>query len=211
MRASLRIGWIRRLCVVAAIGAALESRSNAENLPVVLDVEYQPFVAQVKRVIDALELLGQPLDRDERARLTAALDSTGGESAIRAIQGVLDARSLIGIEINAESRVKSSPGPVRPRLVQNGWSVFLVKVDNQAGVTAELAADSPNAAPLYKQSTGRAEPKATIRPTDVVQRHRPTYPCSMTARSGVSLSGLGGSNTTGSIQIYRRDSGKREA
>ena len=79
MRASLRIGWIRRLCVVAAIGAALESRSNAENLPVVLDVEYQPFVAQVKRVIDALELLGQPLDRDERTRLTAALDQMNAE------------------------------------------------------------------------------------------------------------------------------------
>ena len=70
----------------------MESRSHAENLPVVLDVEFQPLVAQVKRVIDALEMLGQPLDRDEKARLTAALDSTGGESSIRAIQNVLDAR-----------------------------------------------------------------------------------------------------------------------
>ena len=61
MRASLRSGWIRRLCVVVAVGAALESRSHAENLPVVLDVEFQPVVAQVKRVIDALECWGSRL------------------------------------------------------------------------------------------------------------------------------------------------------
>ena len=77
---------------------------------------------------------------------------------------------MIGIEINAESRVKSSQGPARPRLVQNGWSVFLVKVHNEAGVTAELAAESPNAGPVYKQSTNSAEPKTSIRPADVVQR-----------------------------------------
>ena len=96
MRASLRSGWIRRLCVVVVVGAAMESRSDAENLPIVVDVEFQPLVAQVKRVVDALEMLGQPLDRDEKARLTAALDSTGGESSIRAIQSVLDARTPDG-------------------------------------------------------------------------------------------------------------------
>ena len=208
MRASLRSGWIRRLCVVVVVGAAMESRSDAENLPIVLDVEYQPLVAQVKRVIDALEMLGQPLDRDEKARLTAALDSTGGESSIRAIQNVLDARSLIGIEINPESRVKSSPGPARPRLVQNGWSVFLVKVDNQAGVTAELAAESPNAASLYKRSTGRAQPTAAIRPTDVVQRWADISMFNDRPLKS-SLSGLRLEYRI--IQVYSRDSGKREA
>ena len=37
-------------------------------------------------------------------------------------------------------------------------------------MTAELAAESPNAGPLYRQSTGRAEPKDSIRPAEVVQR-----------------------------------------
>ena len=208
MRASLRSGWIRRLCVVVAVGAALESRSHAENLPVVLDVEFQPVVAQVKRVIDALEMLGQPLDRDEKARLTAALDSTGGESSLRAIQNVLDARCLIGVEINAESRVKSAPGPARPRLVQNGWTVFLVKVDNQAGVTAELAAESPNAAPLYKRSTGRAEPQVSVRPTDVVRRWADVSMFNDRPLKR-SLSGLRLEYRI--VQIYSRDSGKREA
>ena len=163
---------------------------------------------QVKRVADALEMLGQPLDGEEKARLKAALDSTGGESSIRAIQNVLDARTLIGVEINPESRVKSSAGPARPRLVQNGWSVFLVKVDNQAGVTAELAAESPNAAPLYKQSTGRAEPKTTIRPADVIQRWADISMFNDRPLKR-SLSGLRLEYRI--IQIYSRDSGKREA
>ena len=37
-------------------------------------------------------------------------------------------RAKGGVAINPESRVKSTQGAARPRLVQNGWSVFLVKV-----------------------------------------------------------------------------------
>ena len=103
------LAW--RITWVVALWAAAHSTSRAENLPVVLDVEFQPLSAQVKRVIEALEMLGQPLARDEKARLEQALDSTGPESAIRAIQNVLDQHCLIGIEINPESRVKASQGP----------------------------------------------------------------------------------------------------
>ena len=124
------------------------------------------------------------------------------------MQEILDAHCLVGVEINPESRVKSTQGPAQPRLVQNGWSVFLVKVNNQAGVTAELVAESPNAAPLYRQSTGRAEPKASIRPADVVQRWADVvmYRDRPLKRflSGLSLEYR-------IVQIYSRDAGKREA
>jgi hypothetical protein len=188
--------------------AAVGSTSRADNLPIVLDVEFQPLSAQVKRVIEALEMLGQPLERDQKARLEQALESTGGEPAIRAIQNVLDDHCLIGIDINPESRVKSSPGPARPRLVQNGWSVFLVKVRNEAGVTAELAAHSPNAAPLYRQSTGSAEPKASIRPSEVIQRWADVIMFNDRPLKR-SLSGLNLEYRL--VQIYSRDAGKREA
>ena len=39
---------------------------------------------------------------------------------------------------------------------------FLVKVHNEAGVTAPLAAESENAAPLYKRSTGSPAPETTV-------------------------------------------------
>ena len=164
MQASLRSSWLWSLIGTITWLTSWHAVAWADELPVVRDVEFQPLSAQVRRVVEALEMLGEPLGKDEAARLDRALDSTGPESAIRTIQEVLDRHCLIGIEINPESRVKAVQGPAQPRLVQNGWSVFLVKVHNEAGVTAELAAVSPNAEPIYKQSTNRAEPKPSISP-----------------------------------------------
>jgi hypothetical protein len=187
---------------------AASSTGRADNLPVVSDVEFQPLSAQAKRIADALELLGQPLSRAEKTRLDKAIDSTGGAAAIREIQEILDPHCLVGIEINAESRVKSTQGPALPRLVQSGWSVFLVKVHNQAGVTAELVAKCPNAAPLYFQSSGRAEPKTSIRPSEIVQRWADLAlykdPPLKKSLSGLSLEYR-------ILQIFSRDAGKREA
>ena len=182
--------------------------ARGDDLPIVRDVEFQPLSAQVKRVAEALEMLGEPLGKEEAARLDAALNSTGQPPAIRTIQEVLDRHCLIGIEINPESRVKAVQGPAQPRLVQNGWSVFLVKVHNEAGVTAKLAATSPNTEPIYKMSTNRPEPKLSISPGQIVQRwadvvifnDRPLKP---------SLSGLGLEYRI--VQVYSRDAGKREA
>ena len=121
------------------------SRARGDDLPMVNDVEVQPFAAQVKRVIEALEMLGQPLAASEKTRIDKALAADDQKAAVRKLQEVLDPHCLIGININPESRVKSAQGLAAPRLVQNGWTVFLVKVLNEAGVTAELLATSPNA------------------------------------------------------------------
>ena len=208
MRASLRSGWIRCVLPVVALLATAPALLGADQLPIVQNVEFQPLTAQVKRIVDALEMLGQPLAAQEKDKLNEAVNSAGGAQAIKTIQELLDKHCLIGIEINAESRVKSAQGSASPRLIQNGWSVFLVKVHNEAGVTAELVAESPNAAPIYKQSSNRAEPKVSIRPADLVQRwvdvkmfnDRPLKP---------PLSGLGLEYRI--VQVYSRDAGKREA
>jgi hypothetical protein len=199
-------GLLATLLLLASVLTANPSRGEA--LPLVKDVEFQPLSAQVKRVLEALEMLGQPLSGDDKTKIAQAVDSTGQDPAIRTIQTILDKHCLIGIEINPESRVKATQGPARPRLVQNGWSVFLVKVNNQAGVTAALIAESPNAAPVYKQSTGRADPTKSIGPAQIIQRwldvvmygDRPLLK---------SLSGL--SLEYRVVQIYSRDAGKREA
>jgi hypothetical protein len=208
MRPNSGSGWLCLLIYGVALATTVHSASRADDLPIVADVEFQPLTAQVKRVVDALEMLGQPMNQVEKTRLEKALDSAGGEPAVRAIQNVLDDHCLVGIDINAESRVKSSQGRARPRLVQNGWTVFLVKVHNEAGVTAELVAESANAAPVYKQSTNRPEPKASIRPADVIQRWADIVmfndPPLKRSLSGLSLEYR-------IVQIYSRDAGKREA
>src|SRR5262245_23730993 len=120
------------------------SHARADALPVYQNVELQPLAAQARRVAEALEQLGQPLTPGGKARLDKAL---GPDGSAGSVQEALDPLCLIGVEINPESRVKAAQGPAPARLVQHGWRVFLVKVHNEAGVTAELRAESPNAAP----------------------------------------------------------------
>jgi hypothetical protein len=208
MQSRLRRSWACTLFVTLVFLAGFNPRLRGDELPLVTDVEFQPLSAQARRVAEALTMLGEPLTRDESAKLEKAVDSTGGEPAIRAIQEVLDRRCLIGVEINPESRVKAVQGPAAARLVQNGWSAFLVKVHNEAGVTAALDAQSPNAIPVYRRSSGRPDPRPSVKPSQVVQRwmelamfnDRPLKK---------SLSGLGLEYRI--IQLYSRDAGKREA
>jgi hypothetical protein len=190
------------------LALVLAGAARSETLPVVTPVELQPLAAQVDRVIEALEMLGQPLPGGVKDRVARARQAADPAAAVREIQQVLDEHCLIGISINPESRVKAVQGPAAPSLMQHGWRVFLVKVQNEAGVTAELRAASPNAAPLYRRSTGSPAPKRTIPLAEVPQRwmdvavfrDRPLKP---------TLSGLNVEYCL--LQIYSRDAGAREA
>jgi hypothetical protein len=194
-----------------ALAAALlgPRGAPADDLPVVADVEAQPLAAQARRVVEALDLLGQPLSDAEKASLDAAyrrLDDPG--AAAKAIQGVLDPHCLVGVEINPESRVKAAPGPAAPRLAQQGWRVFLVKVVNEAGVTAPLKVSSPNAAPIYKMSTSAARPEPTIAPADIPERWADVRMFDDRPLNR-ALSGLGLEYRI--LEVFSRDAGHREA
>jgi hypothetical protein len=171
------------------------------DLPIVEDVEFQPLAAQSRRIVEALELAGSPLAASAKSKLEAATD-------VRSIQAVLDPLCLIGVDINPESRVKSAQGPASARLIQQGWRVFLVKVHNEAGVTAELKAESPNAAPLYKRSTGSAEPKATVPAAEIPRRWLDVV-MSRDRPLNQALSGLRVEYRV--MLLYSRDAGRREA
>ncbi len=152
------------------IGVALASSARAEPLPKVLNVEFQPLSAQIRRVAESLEVLGQPLPAEAKAALEKAYAIPNPAQAVRALQEALDPSCLIGVEINPESRVKALQGEAKAVLTQQGWRVFLVKVQNDAGVTAEVVASSPNAAPLYKPSTNSPSPKVTVPLSEIPQR-----------------------------------------
>lgn len=200
MRASALL-WLIVACVCV-------SPLAADELPLVENVEAQPLKAQVRRVVEALDFLGQPLAKEQHDRLQAALKEGDDAAAIKRIQTELDKLCLAGININPESRVKSQRGPAAAELVQNGWTVFLVKVHNEAGVTAALRASSPNAAPLFKPSSGSPDPKPAIEPADIPERwlELATFdeqPLNKT------LSGLALEYRI--VQLYSRTAGKREA
>lgn len=198
----------RSLISLAVFWLGLGLPAVADTLPRYADVEFQPLSAQVRRVDEALDQLGQPLPAEAKAQIERALRSTDQAAGVRMLQDALDPFCLIGVEINPESRVKAVQGPAPARLVQHGWRVFLVKVHNEAGVTAELAAESPNAAPLYQRSSGSPSPRTTVPLSEVPQRWMDVMmfrdrPLKQT------LSGLALEYRI--VQIYSRDAGHREA
>jgi len=140
-----------------------------EELPTIDDVEAQPFLAQVKRLEEALNFVGSPLSAEESAALERAR-SLPDKEAVLAVEKVLDPHVLIGVNINPESRVKVARGPAPAELIQQGWRVALVRVHNEPKITPELKIESPNAAPLYKQSSGSAEPPVTVPASEVPNR-----------------------------------------
>ncbi|MFM9117286.1 MAG: CehA/McbA family metallohydrolase, partial [Planctomycetota bacterium] len=188
--------------------SSMSGRAIAADLELFDDVAMQPLKAQVRRLADALDYLGEPLTANQRRELDAALAETDERRAVVALQKVLDPLALIGVQINPESRVKVQRGAAPAQLHEQGWKVFLVKVRNEAGVTAKLAAKSPNAAPVYKQSTGSPAPNKTVTAADLPDRwldlamfdQQPLEP---------TLSGLKVEYRL--IQLYSRDVGQREA
>lgn len=196
--------WYLLLGLACLLGTPLQ----ADELPLVEGVELQPLKAQVERLVAALEMLGEPLTADQRNQLHAAQSEPDPLKACVALQKVLDPLCLVGVTINPESRVKVARGAAAATLNEKGWRVFLVKVNNQAGVSAALRAMSPNAEPLYKRSTSASKPAPSVKPEDVPNRwlelmtydQQPLTP---------KLSGLELEYRI--LQLYSRDRGQREA
>ena len=179
-----------------------------DELSLVTEVEFQPFASATQRLIEALDYLGSPLSEDDLSAIKEALVADDHKQAIVDIQKTLDAYCLTGVNINPESRVKVKEGPVDKELMQQGWRTFLVKVHNEAGVTAPLVAESENAAPLYKRSSGSPDPQMTVPKSDIPHRFLDIEVYSNPPLKA-SLSGLELEYRI--VQLYSRDAGKREA
>jgi hypothetical protein len=183
----------------AVVSAWGDSAGPGETpgLPILPDVEAQPFIAQVKRLMEATEALGAPFPAADRLALQTAIEGTGIADAAERIQRILDPQCLLAVAINPESRVKVIAGPAKAELQEGGWRVFLVKVQNDAGVTAELRATSPNALRL----PGAPETKVSERWLEMEMVNRQPLKKEL---SGLNLEYR-------LIQLYSRDAGKREA
>lgn len=186
---------------------ALASHASAQLQPID-GIACQPLKAQARRLAETLQVVGTPLSRAERSRLDEILGMPDGPDAVSAIQELLAPRVLAAVNVNPESRVKVARGPAPAELMQQGWRTFLVRVHNEAGVTAKLRVSSPNARPVYRRSAGAPEPKRTIKPGDVGDRWLDV--ATFDARPmNEPLSGLGLEYRV--VELYARDAGQREA
>ncbi|MEP7371830.1 MAG: CehA/McbA family metallohydrolase [Chitinophagaceae bacterium] len=176
---------------------------------IVAGVEPQPLLAQAIRLKETLSFLGSSLTKQDEQRLIALQHQPLTREMPGLIQKILDPYCLAVININPESRVKVLRGEAKAKLIQNGWVSYLVKVNNDAGITAQLEAESPNAAtPLFAPSFDhRVDEKKILTPGQVanrfleiqVYRSRPMLP---------NLSGL--KLEYAILQIYCKDAGQRE-
>lgn len=122
----------------------LVSLGSAAPLPVI-EVEGQPLAANARRLMQALDFLGAPLPDEEKARLQSAIMARDATVA----QSVLDARVLVVVDINPESRVKVQRGPAKAAIQQAGYTPVLLKVINHATSVARLNISSSQAGPPY--------------------------------------------------------------
>jgi len=168
----------------------------------------QPLLAAVRRLVDAMAFLGEPFSDADRARLEAAGSLTAAPDVVAEIERVLDPRCLVAVRINPESRVSVERATAPAQLVEQGWRAFLMKVRNEAGVTGVLAAESPQARPVYRAGTGSPLAPQSVLPADIADRWlalttygaKPMEP----QLSGVALEYR-------IVLLYSRDRGRREA
>jgi hypothetical protein len=203
---SVRFGCAAILgCVLLTLGVRAQEHVHPTDPSV---VALQPLAQQVRRLETALAYLGQPLPAPDRQAIDTAIARTDSAGAVSEIQKVLDRYVLANVHVNPESRVKVEQGAAKPELLQGGTRLFLVKVLNEAGVTAPLAVTSPNTGRVFIPSRNTPEPAQELTDEDVRDRWADIslYTASpMRPR----LSGLPIEYVI--LQIYSRDPGQRSA
>ena len=207
----MNVSYIRYTIIVVLVGlSGTVSAQHEHHGHETRQVDAQPLLAQAIRLAEALDFVGSPLRDEEVTRLRNLHHGHAGKETADEIQSILDPYCLAVVSINPEARVKVTRGQAPAELIQGGWTSFLVKIHNDANVTAKIEVESPNAlAPVHAPSSNpRVKKEDVIAPGEAsnrflemqIYRNRPLLP---------NLSGL--SLEYAVVQIYSKDAGRREA
>ncbi|MCS6850105.1 MAG: hypothetical protein NZ700_02920 [Gemmataceae bacterium] len=112
-------------------------------LPLADEVDEAALREQCRRLHEALANLGDPFPGETGRQLQALLQCPADPQATIKFQRLLDSHCLVGVHINPESRVKALRGPRPAELVHNRPVFVLLKVVNEAGITAPLNIGGP--------------------------------------------------------------------
>ena len=124
------------------------------SLPLVEDVEIGPLRDQCKQLLKAMK--GKlPTETEEKLNKLLRPDGKKEDQASETIQKLLDPLCLIGVTINAESRVKAARGPRSAELTRGQETFVLVKVQNDAGVTHALTVSGDQLRTTKQDGAGR--------------------------------------------------------
>ena len=198
------------ICLLLFGTLQAQHEGHGADQKTVSGLEPQPLLAQATRLKEALSYLGSSLSVQDEKRLDELKHKPLNQETIKGIQEILDPYCLAVVSINPEARVKVTMGNASAKLIQGGWRSFLVKVINEAGSTAQLQVESPNAEfplhptsgePQVKKEHMISQGQAANRFLEIqIYRNRPMLP---------HLSGLKLEYAV--VQLYSKDSGQREA
>lgn len=133
-------GWT----VLSLLAFSVPGRSEV----VLTDGEIQPLVAHVRRVVEAVEWAGQPLPESTRTRLDRACNEENAQTAGLAIQAILDPLCWGTLDLAASGGIRVSSAVPSLLLVEKGWKVVWIKVQNQGEQAGRLVLSSPMTGPI---------------------------------------------------------------
>ena len=133
---------------VATARAQPMAGMEMQGAPQVPDAYVQPQLALAYRVFDALARLGEPISARAVEQVRALEACGSAAAAVRAALALLQPRVLLMAGVNPEARLMVSRARTAVEVVQGGWRVFLVRVDNPGLVPGRLGIDSPEALPV---------------------------------------------------------------
>ncbi|MCE6990747.1 CehA/McbA family metallohydrolase [Dyadobacter sp. CY323] len=173
-------------------------------------IEPQPLMAQALRLQEALSFSGNSLSVQDSEKLKAWSNRPFSKEMVTGIQEILDPYCLNIVDINPEGRVKVERGAAKAVLIQGGWTSFLVKINNESGITAKLEAESPNAAKPYHSPSfdPKVKKEHELTPGQVANRF---LDIRMYANKPLQPNLTGGRLEYAIVQIYSKDAGQREA
>lgn len=194
-----------RWCVVTGVmvwsavllSAAMGLAAATEVWPEVAELERQPAAAELRRLIETAEQLGEPLDASAGELLAALREGTDPRAVADRLQTLLDPWCGMAIVVHGEGPPEVVVRDDAVELVEQGWRTVMVKVVNPERLRRRLRIESPNSKPL------------------------PHAPASEVASRWLSLAVYAGQPASPSLtglpleyrflQIYSREAGDREA
>ncbi|QGZ94907.1 CehA/McbA family metallohydrolase [Terricaulis silvestris] len=196
---------IDRRALLAAIGATATGPAAFATEP---SIPPQPYFEGVDRVIAALERLGAPISDRVRSRI-ATLAGAGTSASVAEAEALLAPHVLLNGSLNGSSVGRAEQGGATPTLIEQGWRVFLIRVENPSAQVLPLAI-TPSAASIGRRSgsgAARALPPGgyTVRAEASLQRPWIVYEFA----DGNPLSGAAVEYKV--VQVYSRDRGRRRS
>ncbi|MEZ2346067.1 CehA/McbA family metallohydrolase [Terriglobus sp. RCC_193] len=127
--AALQSGLTRRGFLV--LGSAFASGRFCSALePEIRQIPTQPYFAAVNRAIQALSHLGSPISSTDAEQIVI-LTQRNDVAAINKAEEILSHYTLAQLSLSADGAPQITAGNAPRQLVEQGWRMFLVRIENE--------------------------------------------------------------------------------